>query len=607
MFHKIVICVGILLCNIAFAQIPMQDVTNISTAIKLGGDWGFAEGQALLPSQTHTIDKVLHVPQYLEDRDGGAVGVATYVLDLNTTPGKPLSIDLNPLVNAWKLFVDDRLVCESGYIDVKNGVYEASAIRKIANFTPSSDKTRITVWVANSQHRHFGISVSPQIAPAGILEAHHETRTNIDLALISILFATGLYHIGLFAVWKRDRAPLWFGLFLVAFAVRIAATSEKLLTKMFDTITWDMLTRIEYISGYLTLPLFILYIGSLYHKQSVKLIERVNIWLGVMFVLTTLFLPTLVFTALMPFGEMVILESVIFVSWVLYRAFREGAPNSTFAFVSFLLFGVAVFHDVLMFSKTIDDTQDWAPIGFVFYLLTQAHILLQRYANAFYALQKHEDELESIIAERTGELKNLLSQRELLMRELSHRVKNNLQFIIGLLWNKRSGASGETQKILLSLQSQIQAIATVHETLCSQPNISSLDGGEYLGTIIGALGELYPHIRFEYTSGKKGLLSMDDTISLGLVVSELVSNSVKHAFLSDSGVIRIEFDIRDNIAKLCYSDGKTVFGDNDFVAVSNSNKSIGWSMIMKLIRQLKAQSRSDGNLFSISFALDKTA
>lgn len=606
MIRIILIWTFFLGCNAAFAQIPIRDVSHIDTPIKLTGDWGFAEGKAVLPQQTQSITQTLYLPHYLEDRKLGAKGIATFVIDLKTTPKKPLTLDFNPLVNAWKLFVDDQLICESGIIDTKNKIYLASPKRQIASFTPTSTKTRITLWVANSQHRHFGLGVSPQIAPTGILEASHTLRANFDWAIMGILFGTGLYHLGLFFVWRRDRAPLWFGLFIIAFAVRIATTSEKIVTSMFDTITWDILTRAEYISGYLTLPLFILYIGSLYPKQSIKSIERINLGIGAIFLFLTLLTSTLFLTSTMPIIEVIIIESVLFVSWVLYRAFRAKEPNSTFAFVAFVIFSGMIFHDVLMFAKIIDDTQDWGPIGLLFYLFAQVQILLQRYANAFRTLQKNETDLEHIIAKRTSQLNDLLSQRELLMRELNHRVKNNLQFILGLLWTKRSRASEETQDILLSLQSQIQAIATVHETLCDQADIVLLDGVEYLKTIIDALEKLYPDITFTYTVGKKGLLSMDDTVSLGLVLSELVSNSIKHAFLNRSGTVHIEFEVQNNIAKLSYSDGQTIFQNIDFLTASPTRKRLGWSMIMELIRQLNGETTMENDCFTIRFTADKT-
>ncbi len=588
----------------AFAHIPLRDITHITVPMKLSGAWGFAEGKALFPEQTTSLTKTLYLPHYLEKRQG-AKGVATFVLDLKTTPNQPLSLDFNPLVNPWKVFIDNRLVCESGTIDPRKALYLASPKRHIVTFTPTHPKTRITLWVANSQHRHFGLGVSPIIAPVGILEASHTSMANFNLAVSSIFLATGLFHLGLFLAWRRDKAPLWFGLFVLFFALRVSVTGEKIATTLFDSITWDLLTRIEYISGYLTLPLFILYISSLFPRQSNTTLRTLNITLGGVFVVMAMVTPTLFFTATMPLTELVILQSVLFVVWILYRAFRAKEAYATFALVTFVIFSGTIVHDVLMFAQKIDDTQDWGPIGFVVYLFSQATILLRQYAHTFHALKEHENELDTIIAKRTHELNHLLSQRELLMRELSHRVKNNLQFIIGLLWTKRSSASDETQKILVSLQSQIQAIATVHETLCEQPNMSRINGGEYLQTIINALSELYPHIQFTCNFGKEGVLVVEDTISLGLVVSELISNSIKHVFTTNGGTIRIDFAIDHTKATFSYNDGRTPFENTTFFLASRKNKRLGWSMIMELIHQLQAQIVSQDTTFRIHFSTER--
>jgi two-component sensor histidine kinase len=99
---------------------------------------------------------------------------------------------------------------------------------------------------------------------------------------------------------------------------------------------------------------------------------------------------------------------------------------------------------------------------------------------------------------------------------------------------------------------------------------------------------------------------MDDTVSLGLVLSELVSNSIKHAFSTQSGTVHIEFEVQNNIAKLSYSDGQTVFQNIDFFTASPMQKRLGWSMIMELIRQLNGETIMENNCFTIRFTADKT-
>lgn len=98
---------------------------------------------------------------------------------------------------------------------------------------------------------------------------------------------------------------------------------------------------------------------------------------------------------------------------------------------------------------------------------------------------------------------------------------------------------------------------------------------------------------------------MDDAISLGLVVSELVSNSIKHALINLGGVVQISFEVENNMARFSYSDGRTNFEDSSFTDAIHSGKSIGWSMIVKLIHRLKAQMQAKGTLFSIVFDVDK--
>ncbi|KIM11355.1 MAG: hypothetical protein KU37_06910 [Sulfuricurvum sp. PC08-66] len=564
-----------------------MEIRDPHTIQKLEGPWGFVLGEALLPHQTTQITTTLEMPQYLENMGIGAVGVATIVLDIRATPEVELGIDFIPLWAPWRLYTDEVLIAQSGTIDVQKGIFLATNEHVIARFTPKREVTRLTLWVANSQHRHFGLSASPQIASYEKLANAKQMRIYLDLIIVTILVIAGVYHLGLFVAWRKDTSPLWFGLFVLAFALRIATTDQKILACIFESISWEMLVRMEYGSGYMTLPLFILYTHSLYPRYANVVLIRLNILLGVLFLATALFLPTITFTAWLPLSAFVIIESVLLVAWILWRSYVRKEPNSLFALVTFLLFGMTIFHDVLMYFQYIDASYDWVHIGFIFYLLAQAQILVFRYANAYRGLQHNEEQLERTVRLRTLELQNLLGQRELLLRELNHRVKNNLQFIIGLLWTKRAHACPETQETLLALQSQITAIATVHDMLCAQPNISSIEGVAYLHSLCDALGELYKEVTFHTTLQEGALLSMEDAIALGLVLSELVSNTIKHAFEDGKGVIEIGFEVHKGKMLLRYSDGKTHYMENDFLVASHTKGGMGWSMILGLVRQLR--------------------
>ncbi len=600
-FWILFFCVGV------FAAVPSIDVSKIDSKTKLDGEWAYAYGKTVPPSLVDTLPDRFQIPGQINKKDISQNGCATFAVDLNVTAGKPLSIDLRRPMSVWKIFIDDELIAQSGQMDVKNGIYKASMTRGAFGFTPQKDTVRLTVWLANSQHEYFGISDSPVIAPTGMLEKARMDLTIIEIFIIGILFSAGMYHIGLFVVYKKERVPLWFGIFCLVLAVRTSTTGAKVITYAFENISWEAVVRTEYISGYALLSIFVFYLGSLYEKQSNKKIEYTFLALSLIYISFVILGSTVFFTSTLYTYEFLVLAFIIFTMWLLYRSFKAKEQSSTFALIAFLLFAATILHDLLMFSKVIDDSKDLFPIGFLAYLAAQAAILLRRYADAFKALEKHSEELESTVAKRTQDLKNLLKQRELLLRELSHRVKNNLQFIIGLLWIKKTKNDTKTNEILSTLQSQIQAIATVHETLCLQPNIATLNGSEYIKTVVGSLAEIYESVNFEYECKSESVLSVDDSISVGLIINELAANSIKHAFGGGNGKIKVSFITDDAFTMLIYTDYKSYFDINFFNTESNSKKSIGWSMISELTQQLKADMSVDGQNIIIKFATKEKA
>jgi two-component sensor histidine kinase len=584
-----------------FASVPTIDVSNITDKTKLQGEWAYEYGKLVPPTQTDSLSGKFVIPGKINKNDISYKGCATFAIDLKVTPNKPLSIDLRRPLTAWKIFVDDKLLAESGVIDTNSSTYIASMTRGAFSFTPQTNKVRITVWLANSQHEYFGISDTPIIAPSGMLEKARASLVKAEIFIIGILFAAGIYHIGLFVLYRKEKTPLWFGIFCLLLAIRTSTTGAKVITDAFENISWEAVTRVEYLSGYALLSMFVFYVGSLYERQSNKKIEYAFLALSVLYLLFVIFGSTVFFTATLYSYEIIVLAFISFVTWLLYRSYRAKEQSSIFALVAFFVFALTIVHDLLMFNKVIDDNKDLFPFGFLLYLGAQAAILMRRYANAFHRLERHGEELENTVNERTKELQNMVKQRELLFRELSHRVKNNLQFIIGLLWLKQSSSDKKTNETLSSLQSQIQAIATVHETLCVQPDIAVLECGKYINSIVGSLAEIYKNVDFECDINGAANVTVDEAISVGLIINELAINSIKHSIGDGSGTIYVFFEAKNGDMVIKYTDRTSVFDIKLFNTRSSDKKSIGWSMIQELFGELKADVSIDDKYLIINF------
>ena len=127
-----------------------------------------------------------------------------------------------------------------------------------------------------------------------------------------------------------------------------------------------------------------------------------------------------------------------------------------------------------------------------------------------------------------------LREKEVLLKEVHHRVKNNMQIISSLL-NLESAAAGEDggKDMFRDSQSRIRAMALVHEKLYQSGDIANIDLQEYLEDLVTSLYSLYEANRARIGSVIRAegiVLGIDTAVLCGLIINELVTNSLRHAF-----------------------------------------------------------------------------
>jgi PAS domain S-box-containing protein len=158
------------------------------------------------------------------------------------------------------------------------------------------------------------------------------------------------------------------------------------------------------------------------------------------------------------------------------------------------------------------------------------------------------------------ELRSALAEKEVLLKEIHHRVKNNLQIVSSLLQlQSHSLSDPEVIRVLRDSQNRIDSISLIHKNLYTAPNIGQLDVADYIQNLATSLLISYQvsptHINLE-TDIDAINLNVDQAIACGLIINELISNALKHAFPNQQAgsiIIRlrslddnIEMTIRDN-------------------------------------------------------------
>src|SRR6201997_2796717 len=137
-----------------------------------------------------------------------------------------------------------------------------------------------------------------------------------------------------------------------------------------------------------------------------------------------------------------------------------------------------------------------------------------------------------------ADLRQALDHQAMLTREMSHRVKNSLASVVGLLRvQSRSAPSEEVRDALKDASSRITTIAQVHDHLWRSARIGYVDIADFAGELCGKLQETISH-KVVCSFGHL-MISADKAIPLGLLINELVTNSAKHAYPDGSGEIQV--------------------------------------------------------------------
>lgn len=256
-------------------------------------------------------------------------------------------------------------------------------------------------------------------------------------------------------------------------------------------------------------------------------------------------------------------------------------------------------------------TQPFAP-----WELNKLQNVLAKFAVSLQGCLDHQRLREQIHERKRSEEKMLASlrEKEMLLKEIHHRVKNNMQVVSSLL-NLQSGYIQDANVLTLFKESdnRIRTMALIHEQLYQSSNLASIDFQAYVPTLADYLRSSYSNLSHAITLKlelEPITLGVDTAIPCGLIINELLSNAFKHAFHGmQNGELSLTLQRKRNATEtqnapqlvlIVRDNGAGFPADIDF----RQTKSLGLKLVVSLVRQIKGaitKSERPGTEFIITF------
>ncbi len=541
------------------------------------------------------------VPDLWKGSDAGGKdgqGAGTYHLRVLLSPVHPaLALRYRNTATAFELVVNGKLLASAGR--PSNEKKRAIAGYKTGTVLIPDDAggvIDIIIRVSNYEYRSGGLWRSMDIGERSQIlwdKRAADILTYVEAALLGFL----TLHCMMFFMHRRsDRSYLYLAYFCLTITFRVFVTGEYLITDLWPQMPFDVIVRLEYLTVALPIPFAALFMLKSF---SVEGNEKLVRWMILPFVAEAVFILSQI--------PLPILTRSIFVFYIFagislyllftrffFPAIKSKQKDVMFVLAGFVAMLLCFLHDGLYASFVLKGPPilGW---GCLFCVIMEEEVLARSSSRALTESEALQKELElannklKLENERyrqtQSHLESALAEKELLLKEVHHRVKNSLQIISSTL-TLQSHRSKDPASLAAyeSIRERLRAISLVHERLYTLETGDSLDLGDYARELTSEIAGGYDthdgkiQIKVDAATIQAGA---QVCIDFGLVLTELLGNAFKYSIVPRGGgsiVVSLKYE-GDYVVLKVDDDGPGFPPDFD----PTKTKSLGYRLIVSIV------------------------
>ncbi len=369
----------------------------------LSGEWRFFWRQLLSPSDFKREPALestggLSLPGYwntfeIDGKPLSGAGYATLVLDI-LLPEKhdSLAFMIRDIQTAYLLFVNGEKAVAVGSVGTerKNATPRYSPV--VVDVRSEDHNLNLVLQISNFHHRKGGVFESIHLGREEDVRDTRETRLVVEIFLAGCIFIMALYHLGLYLLRRRDNTALYFSVFCALIATRAIITGERYIDQLLPNVHWEFIHKIEYLSFYLAVPAFALYIRSIFPQEFSKKILRTIQAITFLFSLIVVVTAGNIYSHMVQTYEVFTLLAGIYLFYVLALTMKRKREGSVILLVGFVFLWIIVANDILHANQVIH-TAYLLPVGIFMFILSQALLISLRFSKMFQVVENQTMEL----------------------------------------------------------------------------------------------------------------------------------------------------------------------------------------------------------------------
>lgn len=425
----------VIACNHNFQEkIPPRavegilDLTNWNFksdgVVDLSGEYEFYWKQHLTPPKFDSPDLpqrtgYITVPGFwnnyeLNGKKLQGDGYATYRLKIFLPEQREhLAIKLLSLGTAYTLFLNGQKVSSVGIAGKDRETTVPRYFPQVLDCEVKATQIELIFQVSNFHHRRGGPWEVIQLGEEIGIQKIKENRLGFELFLFGSIFIMALYHLCLFMLNKRDRAFLYFSVFCFLITLRLISTDERYIIHFFPNIPWELLIKIEYLSFYLSIPVFVAFVQSFFPLEISRRILHLIVTIGLVFSCTVLFTPARIFSYTLQIYQIFTIIAIIYGIYVLVAASIKKREGAFIFLLGFVILAFSAVND-MMYAEKIIQTGYLAPLGLCIFIFSQAFLLSLRLKRAFENAEVQYKELKETYHAYKGEIIDRVQAEEAL-------------------------------------------------------------------------------------------------------------------------------------------------------------------------------------------------